>query len=88
MWGFQWGRVPGRRLSCVHRLPSVGSVPGQIRGWVYMGLGPFQSEGARESGSGVGYLLTGELRKLMVYQEAQASDPSSGEVGYGFLALL
>ena len=53
-----------------------------------MGLGPFQSEGARESGSGVGYLLTGELRKLMVYQEAQASDPSSGEVGYGFLALL
>lgn len=59
-----------------------------LGGWVYMGLGPLQSEGARESGSGVGYLLTGELRKLMVYQEAQASDPSSGEVGLGFLALL
>lgn len=55
--------------------PHVGSVPGWVGGLGLHGAGAppvLKEPGIR--GSGVGYLLTGELRKLMVYPGGWASD--------------
>ena len=58
----------------------MGSIPGLVSGWAHAGLVPLESEGAKEWKGWLAFHSQGELRKLMFYQEAQASDPSSGRV--------
>lgn len=85
--GLPMGQSAWRETELCPQSPLCGLCPRMGRGWVYMGLGPLQSEGARNQGVELA-IYSWRAQKVDGLSGGTGLRPSSGEVGLGFLALL